>query len=252
MGIIFSRLKQAGTNTNAVRKLPSVQRETYKRNFKEAIQTEQKYHQQDIMEANDKNTKQEIVNLRNQINSLKKQKEILMKQVRQKNSTYYELIINLETSINQTQEQIEKLESQEIDKLRNQYRERGLQCTYQHATKKIGTGGTMLGGKTSCPFTVNLKSKTLYEIPTKSAINLVQYYPPVANDENYKLDMYNKVRDYNDNTTVHHVDNDGKHTIMGPMISVDIRRSGSVDFITYDNEGNKLDNIHKDQDGNWN
>lgn len=268
MGIIFSRFTQARTNTNAVRKLPSVQREASRSNFKKAKQTEEKRFEEDIqqkdnqpniLEKNNKNTKQEILRLNTQIKMLNEQKERIIKQVRQKELTYYESINNIETSINQAQKQIEELENelqknvrhQEIDKLRNKYSSIGLQCTYQNATKKIGTGGDLLGKKSDCPFTVNPKSSTLYQIPAQSVINLVEYYPPVINDEDYKLNMYAKVRDYNDNTSKHKI-YDGKHTISAPIISVDIKRSGSIDFTTYDNEGNEIDSIHKDKHGAWN
>ena len=269
MGIIFSRFTQARTNTNAVRKLPSVQREASRSNLKKAKQIEEKGfeeetqpkdNQPNILETNNKNTKQEIERLNTQIKMLKDQKERIIKQVRQKELTYYESINNLETSINKAQKQIEELESElqenikneEIKKLRNKYSSIGLQCTYQNTTKKIGTGGDLLGKKSDCPFTVNPKSSTLYQIPAQSVINLVEYYPPVINDEDYKLNMYTKVRDYNDNTKIHNIDDDGKHTISAPIISVDIKRSGSIDFTTYDNEGNELDSIHKDKYGAWN
>lgn len=268
MGIIFSRFTQARTNTNAVRKLSSVQREALRSNLKKAKQieekrlkqeTQQKDNQSYKLKTNKKNTKQEIVRLNTQIKMLNEQKQRIIKQVGQKELTYYESINNIETSINQAQKQIEELENelqknvryQEIEKLRNKYSSIGLQCTYQNSTKKIGTGGALLGKKSDCPFTVNSKSSTLYQIPAQSVINLVEYYPPVINNENYKLKMYTKVRDYNDNTSKHKV-YDGKHTISAPIISVDIKRSGSIDFTTYDNEGNELDNIHKDKHGAWN
>ncbi|OLA94502.1 MAG: hypothetical protein BHW64_03545 [Candidatus Melainabacteria bacterium LEY3_CP_29_8] len=110
----------------------------------------------------------------------------------------------------------------------------------------------MLGKKSNCPFTVNSKSSTLYQIPAQSVINLIEYYPPVINDENYKLNMYTKDKDFDDNTTVHNIDDSGKHIISAPIISVDIKRSGSIDFTTYDNQGTKLESIHKDKHGEWN
>lgn len=267
MGIIFSRSIQAKTNTNAVRVLPRVQREAIRKDLEKIRESEkrileQKHNQQNIVETNNKNKKQEIVGLNTQIRMLNEQKERLMKQVGPKEFTYYESINNLEKSINQVQKQIEKLEdeiqnnakNEEINKLQDKYKDIGLQCTYQNATKKIGTGGEMLGEKTKYPYRVNsnLQLNTLYKIPVESIINKVEYYSQANDNENYKLDMYTKVRDFDDNTTVHNVDDDGNHTITAPIISIDIKRSGSIDFTTYDNEGNELENIHKDKFDIWN
>lgn len=276
MGIIFSRLKQTRTQAQAqaqaraqaqvqvVRRLSNAEQQTIRKNInKIRISDRQRSQQRDnqiymngLMEQN---IRMEIKDLKARIEMLEVQRENCKEHLRRSNLSNYQVISSFCIAIKDAQKQIELLESklqindtnERLFDLQDKNKDKGLQCSYQNSSKKIGTCRGMFGAVSENPYVVCPTSEILYKVPPTSIVNFVEYKPRDLDDQDYTLYMYNKEREINDNTTSHVFDDYGIHAIKAPIISVDIKRSGSIDFTTYDNNGNLQEVIHKDQHGDW-